>query len=113
MIKILIIGCMLYFPLEAMLPKPVKSLILQRLNPCVTVSVDEQDEQGRTCLHLAVLQDNANDIKVLLSRGALLTTKDNSGLTAVDYARNNDKLISVRNLFVSLDLIKTVRENSL
>lgn len=111
--KTLIVSFMLYFPLEGMLPKPRKTLIIERkyLKSAI-ISVDEKDELGRTALHIAVLEDDTNDVKVLLSRGALLTEKDNNGLTPVDYAHNNDKLINVRNFFTSLNISKPEsREN--
>jgi|SRR5579864_56131 len=111
--KTLIASFMLYFPLEGMLPKPRKTLIIERkyLKSAI-ISVEEKDELGRTALHMAVLEDDTNDVKVLLSRGALLTEKDNNGLTPVDYAHNNDKLINVRNFFTSLNVFKPEsREN--
>lgn len=106
--KTLIWSYMLYFPLEGMLPKPIKTLIMERkyLKSAI-ISVHEQDHEGRTALHIAVLEDNTSDVKVLLSRGASLIVQDNSGKTPLDYARNNDKLIAVRNFFTSLDLFKS------
>jgi len=97
------IGC---FSICGMLRKfPVKTLIMDKKHlRSVTISVDDQDELGRTPLHLAVLEDNTNDVKVLLSRGALLTATDLKGLTPLDYASNDDKLTSVRNFFSSLNL---------
>ena len=55
------------------------------------IKVDMQDSSGRTPLMMACtskfLKDDPEPFKLLLERGASLMVKDNSGLSAIDYAR--------------------------
>jgi ankyrin repeat protein len=50
------------------------------------------DKQGRTALMWAALFGLYNEIKVMLKNGADWTIKDNEGKTALDYAKEYEKI---------------------
>ncbi|MDZ7840702.1 MAG: ankyrin repeat domain-containing protein [Gammaproteobacteria bacterium] len=51
--------------------------------------VNRAGENGVTALHLAVAREDADTVRLLLSRDADPTIMDNSGRTALDFARQN------------------------
>lgn len=58
--------------------------------------INQRGENGITALHLAVLKGNAGSVSTLLAHGADPGIKDDSGRTALDFARKNKDLKLVR-----------------
>lgn len=54
--------------------------------------VNRAGENGVTALHLAVARGDVDTVRVLLARDADPTIMDNSGRTALDFARQNDDM---------------------
>lgn len=54
--------------------------------------VNQRGENGVTALHLAVVKGNVDIVKLLLAQGADPDIKDNSGRTALDFAKQNNNL---------------------
>ncbi len=106
---ILLLSLLSSFPLTGMMRRghfPSGTYSFPTRTPHFTsANINEQDENGRTPLHRAVLADNTSDIKVLLSIRASLDIRDNAGFTPVEYANTTPALKQARNLFISLDLI--------
>lgn len=57
-----------------------------------SINTNQPGENGVTALHLAVLKGNEDVVRLLLAEGADPDIKDNSGRTALDYAKENNNL---------------------
>lgn len=54
--------------------------------------VNQRGENGVTALHLAVVKGDVDSVKLLLAQGADPDIKDDSGRTALDFAKQNNNL---------------------
>jgi serine/threonine protein kinase len=79
-------------------PETLEYLLTQNFN------VDMRDREGRTPLMLALAQradtNNKQIVALLLRTGASLKARDNSSLTALDYAKNNNRMNELNELNV-------------
>lgn len=60
-------------------------------------NVDSRNETDDTPLHIAALRERIDDIQLLLSAGADVSTQNSKGKTALDYAKNT----TIRNILLS------------
>ena len=60
------------------------------------------DAQGRSCLHYAVLKEEANLVMMLLKRGSKPTDKDIEGKDPISYAveRENGDIVTMYDMLV-------------
>lgn len=58
--------------------------------------VNRRGENGVTALHLAVVEGDRDTVKLLLAGGADPRIEDNSGRTALDFARQNNNISLLR-----------------
>lgn len=72
-------------------PKMARLLVQQ-----AQTRINQRGENGVTALHLAVAKGDPGMVKLLLSRGADPGIKDNSGRTAIDFAKKNNQLKLLR-----------------
>ncbi len=64
--------------------------------------VNQRGENGVTALHLAALKGNADSAGILLAQGADPDIKDDSGRTALDFAKQNNDLKLLKMMNTSL-----------
>jgi ankyrin repeat protein len=63
-----------------------------------SLSIDGQNSEGKTQLHIAVIQVSAEQVKSLLVAGAAVDIKDNSGYGPLHYAVLSENLTIVKDL---------------
>ena len=84
--------------------------LVKELSATVECRLDELDRLSRSALHYAVLRNNVNIVKILISNGASLYKADDTGVTALHYAakNNNPELV---NCFLSEQKLEDIPDN--